>query len=78
MQDHCEEIHCTLQVCIYSTDEVASTEIIEGIITLGNIMEILPFDDPAVVLELDGESLWDALEGALSKYPAQEGQVAVS
>lgn len=46
-------------------------------ITLGNILEILPFDDPTVVLELDGESLWDALEGALSKYPAQEGQVIV-
>lgn len=43
-------------------------------ITLGNILEVLPFDDPTVVVELDGASLWDALEGALSKYPAQEGQ----
>ncbi|KAH0830270.1 Metallo-dependent phosphatase-like protein [Lanmaoa asiatica] len=48
-----------------------------GVITLGNIMEILPFDDPTVVVELDEESLWDALEGALSKYPAQEGQVVI-
>ncbi|KAG6379246.1 5'-nucleotidase [Boletus reticuloceps] len=48
-----------------------------GVITLGNILEILPFDDPTVVLELDGESLWDALEEGLSKYPAQEGRFPV-
>lgn len=30
-----------------------------GVITLGDILEILPFEDPIVVLELDGESLWE-------------------
>jgi 5'-nucleotidase len=49
------------------------TEVVEGEITLGDILEILPFEDPTVVLELDGEALWDALEAGLSKYPAQEG-----
>ena len=44
-----------------------------GVITLGDIMEILPFEDPIVVLELDGESLWAALEAGLSTWPAQEG-----
>ncbi|KAL4065330.1 Metallo-dependent phosphatase-like protein [Scleroderma citrinum] len=48
-----------------------------GEITLGNILEILPFQDPVVVLELDGEMLWDALEAALSKFPAQEGRFPV-
>ncbi|KAI9568934.1 Metallo-dependent phosphatase-like protein [Boletus coccyginus] len=48
-----------------------------GEVTLGNILEILPFDDPTVVLELDGESLWDALEAGLSKYPAQEGRFPI-
>ncbi|KAH7889945.1 Metallo-dependent phosphatase-like protein [Phlebopus sp. FC_14] len=48
-----------------------------GEITLGNILEILPFEDPIVVLELDGEALWDALEAALSKFPAQEGRFPV-
>ncbi|KAF9228782.1 Metallo-dependent phosphatase [Gyrodon lividus] len=47
----------------------------EGEITLGNILEVVPFEDPTVVIELDGEALWDALEAGLSKYPAQEGQV---
>lgn len=46
-----------------------------GAITLGDILEILPFEDPIVVLELDGEALWAALESALSTWPAQEGCV---
>ncbi|KAI6116926.1 Metallo-dependent phosphatase-like protein [Pisolithus croceorrhizus] len=48
-----------------------------GEITLGNILETLPFEDPVVVIELDGEGLWDALEAALSKFPAQEGRFPV-
>lgn len=44
-----------------------------GNITLGNIMEILPFEDSLVVLELDGETIWAALEAGLSTWPAQEG-----
>ncbi|KAG6812759.1 hypothetical protein H0H92_000674 [Tricholoma furcatifolium] len=48
-----------------------------GIVTLGNILEILPFEDPVVVLELDGAAIWDAVEGALSTWPAQEGRFPV-
>jgi 5'-nucleotidase len=44
-----------------------------GEVTLGDIMEILPFEDPIVVIEMDGETLWSALEGALETWPAQEG-----
>jgi len=44
-----------------------------GEITLGDIMEILPFEDPIVVIEIDGDTLWSALEGALETWPAQEG-----
>jgi 2',3'-cyclic-nucleotide 2'-phosphodiesterase (5'-nucleotidase family) len=44
-----------------------------GNITLGDILEILPFEDPLVVLELDGESVWVALEAGLETWPAQEG-----
>lgn len=36
-------------------------------------MEILPFEDSLVVLELDGETIWAALEAGLEKWPAQEG-----
>jgi 5'-nucleotidase len=38
-------------------------------------MEILPFEDPIVVQALDGETIWNALESALSTWPAQEGCV---
>lgn len=44
-----------------------------GNITLGDIMEILPFEDPLVVLELDGEAIWAALESSLETWPSQEG-----
>ena len=47
------------------------------VLTLGNIMEILPFEDPIVVIELDGASLWQALESSLSTWPAQEGRFPV-
>jgi len=45
-----------------------------GLVTMGDILEILPFDDPVVVLEVDGETLWDALESSLKLWPAQEGR----
>ncbi|CAA7267942.1 unnamed protein product [Cyclocybe aegerita] len=45
-----------------------------GPITIGDILEILPFEDPIVVLEVDGATLWDALESSLRMWPAQEGR----
>ncbi|KAF7295257.1 25S rRNA adenine-N(1) methyltransferase [Mycena indigotica] len=48
-----------------------------GPVTLGDILEILPFEDPIVVIELDGASLWDALESSLATWPAQEGRFPV-
>jgi 5'-nucleotidase len=40
---------------------------------MGDILEILPFDDPVIVIEVDGETLWDALESSLELWPALEG-----
>ncbi|TEB36008.1 flagellar associated protein [Coprinellus micaceus] len=48
-----------------------------GLVTLGDILEILPFEDPLIVIEADGRTLWEALEGGLSKWPAQEGRFPV-
>ncbi|EIW60617.1 Metallo-dependent phosphatase [Trametes versicolor FP-101664 SS1] len=48
-----------------------------GVVTLGDILEILPFEDPIVVLELDGEAIWAALEASLETWPAQEGRFPV-
>jgi 2',3'-cyclic-nucleotide 2'-phosphodiesterase (5'-nucleotidase family) len=44
-----------------------------GYLTLGDVLEILPFEDPLVVLEISGKTLWEALEASLSTWPAQEG-----
>ena len=44
-----------------------------GYLTLGDVLEILPFEDPLVVLEISGKTLWDALEASLATWPAQEG-----
>jgi len=43
---------------------------------MGDILEILPFQDPIIVLEIDGLTLWEALESSLSTWPAQEGRFA--
>ncbi|KAI9466021.1 Metallo-dependent phosphatase [Lactarius psammicola] len=48
-----------------------------GFLTLGDVLEILPFEDPLVVLEISGKSLWEALEASLSTWPAQEGRFPV-
>ncbi|WVW79106.1 hypothetical protein I302_101071 [Kwoniella bestiolae CBS 10118] len=48
-----------------------------GKITLGDILEILPFEDPVVCIEIDGAGIWDTLESALSKWPAQEGRFPI-
>ncbi|KAF8840348.1 Metallo-dependent phosphatase [Paxillus ammoniavirescens] len=45
-----------------------------GPLTLGNLMTVLPFLDPMVVLELDGNALWDAMESGLSRWPVHEGR----
>lgn len=45
----------------------------EGYLTVGNVLEILPFQDPIVVLQMDGSKIWTALESSLSPWPAQEG-----
>lgn len=45
-----------------------------GQLTLGDLMTILPFLDPMVVLELDGNALWATLESGLSMWNRQDGR----
>lgn len=57
-------------------DYVMYTSVIDfrkGNILLGDILEILPFEDCLVVIELDGETIWKAFEAGLSSWPATEG-----
>lgn len=60
-------------VCVVSVYAEAINCLKTGNIALGDILEILPWEDPIVVLEIDGETLWNALEASLATWPAQEG-----
>jgi 2',3'-cyclic-nucleotide 2'-phosphodiesterase (5'-nucleotidase family) len=48
-----------------------------GKVTLGDILEIFPFDDAVVCMEIDGKGIWSAIENGLSRWPAQEGRFPV-
>jgi 2',3'-cyclic-nucleotide 2'-phosphodiesterase (5'-nucleotidase family) len=72
-QEHFGETRCTDRVRTLFTARAGALTVTKGNITLGYVLEILPFEDPIVVLELDGESLWEALEASLATWPAQEG-----
>ncbi|RKP04388.1 Metallo-dependent phosphatase-like protein, partial [Thamnocephalis sphaerospora] len=45
-----------------------------GVITKRDILDIFPFEDPAVVVRISGQVLLDTLESALSQVPKQEGR----
>ncbi|KAM3578500.1 hypothetical protein VKS41_004553 [Umbelopsis sp. WA50703] len=45
-----------------------------GPITIGDILDIFPYEDPVVVIRVTGQQLWDALENSVSEYPKQEGR----
>jgi hypothetical protein len=44
-----------------------------GPITLKDITDCFPFEDPLVVIKASGKNMWDALENSVSMYPALEG-----
>ncbi|KAI9808053.1 MAG: hypothetical protein M1827_007538 [Pycnora praestabilis] len=45
-----------------------------GVLRLKDIMECFPFEDPVIVIKVDGKAIWDALENAVCKVPALEGR----
>ncbi len=48
-----------------------------GKITLGDLLEIFPFNDTVVVIRITGKQLWDALESSVSMVPKQEGRFPI-
>ncbi|RAU96538.1 choice-of-anchor I family protein [Paenibacillus sp. YN15] len=49
------------------------TNILAGDITRGGIIEILPYSNDLVVLELTGQEIWDGLENGVSAAPGEYG-----
>nr|CAG8453058.1 5310_t:CDS:2 [Entrophospora candida] len=48
-----------------------------GEITLGDLLEIFPFEDNVVVVRITGQQIWDALENGVSMVPKQEGRFPI-
>jgi len=72
VQELCAETQYMVQVSLFSTH--AKTGMLTssaGPISLGDILEILPFEDPIVALEVTGATLWKALESALKPWPVR-------
>lgn len=45
-----------------------------GAIRIKDVTTCFPFEDPAVLLRVTGQAIWDALENGVSLYPALEGR----
>lgn len=45
-----------------------------GAIRIKDITNCFPFEDPAVLLRVTGQAIWDALENGVCMYPALEGR----
>ena len=45
-----------------------------GVLKAKDVMNCFPFEDPCVVIKVNGQALFDALENSVSLYPALEGR----
>ena len=62
-------------VCIINGGTFRSdSRYLPGKVTLGRIIEILPFSDPMVVIRVTGKQLRGALEASASALPALDGR----
>lgn len=63
------------QIALLNTGDIRNS-IPEGEITLGQILTVLPFENPLVVLELTGEEILQALENSVSEAEKGKGKFA--
>ncbi|KKA29417.1 hypothetical protein TD95_004609 [Thielaviopsis punctulata] len=45
-----------------------------GVLLVKDITNCFPFEDPAILIRVTGQAIWDALENSVSLYPALEGR----
>lgn len=45
-----------------------------GVLKMKDILSCFPFEDPCVVISVEGKYVLEALENAVGKYPALEGR----
>ena len=45
-----------------------------GALTMHDLLQILPMQDPVLVLEATGQQLYEALENSVRNYPTLDGR----
>ncbi|CAG8613328.1 22864_t:CDS:2, partial [Dentiscutata erythropus] len=66
-----------IDCAILCAGTIRSDSLYDGEITLGDLLEIFPFEDTVVVIRVTGRQLWDVLQSAVSMVPKQEGRFPV-
>ena len=61
--------------CIMAAGTIRGDQVYPpGVLKVKDILDCFPFEDPCVVVSVRGKALEEALENAVSKYPALEGR----
>jgi 5'-nucleotidase len=61
-------------VCLFNGGTIRSDSVVPaGPFTLGDLLRVLPFNDPIVAISITGATLLNALEAGVSKYPTLDG-----
>ncbi|CAG8708901.1 7943_t:CDS:2, partial [Dentiscutata heterogama] len=66
-----------IDCAILCAGTIRSDSLYDGEITLGDLLEIFPFEDTVVVIRVTGRQLWDVLQSAVSMVPKQEGRFPI-
>eukprot|EP01062_Namystynia_karyoxenos_P081635 TRINITY_DN900_c0_g1_i1.p1 TRINITY_DN900_c0_g1~~TRINITY_DN900_c0_g1_i1.p1 ORF type:complete len:838 (+),score=266.08 TRINITY_DN900_c0_g1_i1:79-2592(+) len=67
--------HVEAQCCILQGGCLRADRIFDpGQLTVGDMLAIIPIEDPMIVIEVGGDDILAALNSAVSKYPAHEGR----
>ncbi|KAG4435346.1 hypothetical protein IFR05_009169 [Cadophora sp. M221] len=61
--------------CLIASGTIRGDQIYPpGVLKARDIMNCFPFEDPCVVLKVNGQAILDAIENSVSLYPALEGR----
>lgn len=61
--------------CLIASGTIRGDQIYPpGVLKAKDIMNCFPFEDPCVVLKVNGQAILDAIENSVSLYPALEGR----
>ncbi|KAK5704009.1 hypothetical protein LTR97_003022 [Elasticomyces elasticus] len=68
-------VHYNADCCIIASGTIRGDQVYgPGMLKVKDLLDCFPFEDPCVVIGLKGRAIVEALENAVSKYPALEGR----